>query len=346
MGEAGERAEWIDLAKFFGVTLVVMSHVGLRIPLFGFFTGAFYVPVFFLLSGFTYHGRQEGFSDFVKRKGKRLLLPYFGWSFFLYIFYLIKDVLGRGEPVREVLMPLVGIFISRYSLYAPGQRDNLLFMNIWNSPLWFLTALFLSLVLFEICVRVSGGDERKLLAGSAFCFGVGLLLPRWVGFLLPWSLDTAFLFEGMIYIGYLLGRNSWQAMGKRKTAVMVLLAAVLSVTCYCNGVVNVSVGDFGRYRLVGVVNAVLSSMVVLWFCFLCRNHVPGALAAAGRSSLTIMCLHLFVYLFVKTGFDLVLPGVLDGNGPGTVLGKAVAVCMILVILTIVGRWFQGKGKRA
>ena len=88
------RAGWIDIAKVLGLVIVLMNHAELSAGGVNYFGGMFYVPVFFVLAGYTFRLRPgESFSAFAKKKAKRLLLPYVGYNAFFFLFFFVKDQL-------------------------------------------------------------------------------------------------------------------------------------------------------------------------------------------------------------------------------------------------------------
>lgn len=347
-----KRIQWIDFAKFLGILFVLLSHMELRIPYISDFAYLFYVPVFFVLAGYTYRQREESIGCFIKRKGKRLLVPYFGYSIVLFLFFFVKDHLLCGTVNLQAWEPLLGILYARNSLYPLDAVENVYFMTILNSPMWFLPALFLASVLFELCVRISGNSWKRLLGNNVLIMAVGILVMYLTPILLPWSLDTVCLFEVFIAAGFVLrsvmdalaqspkikwGKNMQGNVvaGNMRHIITIVIILFLSNCLYrFNGPMNVSVGDFGRTIVAGVLSGILSSYGVLLFCYLIRNHIPEGAALIGRSSLTIMCLHMFVYMFVKTGINIWDATLLSQNTVAAVFVKAMAVSGTLAILTI------------
>jgi len=337
-----ERMQWIDFAKFLGILFVLLSHMELRIPYISDFGYLFYVPIFFLLAGYTYHQREESIWNFVKRKGKRLLVPYFGYSIFLYLFFFIKDYLLKGIMSTQAFQPLLGILYARNSLY-PLQVEkgfpNIQFMTILNSPMWFLPALFLSSLLFEICIRISKNSWKRLLVNNILIMAIGIFLIYVTPILLPWSLDTICLFEVFISAGYIL-RNEMETLETKKGKIAVeiitcvILFAVTMLLFKINGPMNVSVGDFGETISMGVAMGILSSCTIILLCHIMCAHIPEGAALIGRSSLTIMCLHMFIFMFVKTGINILNPTVFTQNTMLTVFLKAMGVSGTLAIVTI------------
>mgnify|MGYP001578714306 CR=1 FL=1 len=73
-----QRLDWIDIAKFLGIVLVVSGHVisssspgGAYIVWFIFL---FHMPLFFVLSGYVF--RSLPASVLMRRRAKTLLIPY------------------------------------------------------------------------------------------------------------------------------------------------------------------------------------------------------------------------------------------------------------------------------
>ena len=76
-----ERMGWVDIAKIFGLIIVLMNHADLVIGPVNFLGGMFYVPIFFVLAGYTYKYRPEvPFAQVTKKKAKRLLIPYAAYN--------------------------------------------------------------------------------------------------------------------------------------------------------------------------------------------------------------------------------------------------------------------------
>ena len=82
-----KRVLWLDIAKALGILVVLLVHTGKSFGPVSFFGGMFYMPIFFILAGMTFRYKpEERFGSFVKKKAKRLLVPYFGYNLFLFLF--------------------------------------------------------------------------------------------------------------------------------------------------------------------------------------------------------------------------------------------------------------------
>lgn len=99
----------------------------------------------FVASGFTYKSKQT-FSSEIGKRSKRLLLPYF---FYVSLSIILMNIFQiKGDFIHQVL----GMIYSRYSLYfgIKDVGDVSLLTQTCNSPTWFLTALFTSLMVMYI----------------------------------------------------------------------------------------------------------------------------------------------------------------------------------------------------
>ena len=101
MGEKREdkRLLWLDFGKAAGILIVLLVHAQCALGAVTFYGGMFYMPVFFVAAGYTYRQRAgESFGDFIKKKAKRLLVPYLGRSVFLWLCFCEKGsrIIGKS----------------------------------------------------------------------------------------------------------------------------------------------------------------------------------------------------------------------------------------------------------
>ena len=132
------RIEYIDLAKGFCITLVVLYHVVLvyHLSLPGAtFMKAFRMPLYFFLSG-CFFKAYEGFWGFFKRKVNTLLIPFFFFYFLLSVCvpYIRMYLLG----IKTRILPFDEIFTAFLTESYPNQ------------PIWFLLCLFEDGIIFYL----------------------------------------------------------------------------------------------------------------------------------------------------------------------------------------------------
>ena len=293
------RKTYVDFAKCIAILFVLMNHIGLTIPYVSNFGGMFYVPIFFVLAGYTYHTKEESYISFIKKKAKRLLVPYFVANFVYFVFFFIKDDIFGNRVGVQSLKPLGGIIYSRFSLYPLEEEfaeANIYFLTIQNSPTWFLTALFLSYLLFEVVVRVTNSYKKKcnenavLAIASIVLLAVGMIFHYVCPILLPWSVDCVPFFTVYMIAGYCASnKNLLEGIEEKKGSLPYIVFLVLVAGTiggyYIGGSANISVGNFGRFTLLGVWNGIVSSLLVLYLSFWAKKFLSKVLCEIGRNTL-------------------------------------------------------------
>lgn len=324
-----KRLGWLDFGKAAGILMVLLVHAECSLGPVSFFGGMFYMPVFFVAAGFTYRRKDEPFTAFVKKKAVRLLLPYWGVSAFLWVFFWIKDSLLAGNPSDLNLPSVFGILYSRNQMYQPSYTgENPVLMTLLNAPLWFLTAMFLTYVWYGWISRrkqkyalLSAG----LAASAVWHYSTELLL--------PWSLDAVPYFACFMAAGeWLRGKDRILYLtekGNRIKGAELLLCFVAAA--YLNGSVNLSIGEYGfsmlLYLTVGIAGSLLVFLAGAYLEHI-WNPFIRLMGVIGRQTLPILCFHMFLFMFIRTGGNLL--GLPDG------MVKALLVLGSAAVLTAAG----------
>ena len=105
MSSHTNRINAIDVAKGIGILCIVLGHI---VPnsYVARWLYAFHVPLFFLLSGFTYSLKEDK-KAFYLNKAKRLLLPYLIFAvisiaIYIYIYiYIYMAIIRSGSSSEE-----------------------------------------------------------------------------------------------------------------------------------------------------------------------------------------------------------------------------------------------------
>lgn len=175
-----ERIKWIDVAKGWGIVLVIYGHVAndyLSIWLY-----TFHVPLFFFLSGYFFNPNKRP-SDFVRSKAKGLLMPYL----FLGIPIFLINVKYGFDPTRL----LKGFIIQ--------QRA---------STLWFIAALFMQFMIAYLLYHIKlHAFTRWIIIGALSFTGITL----WHNGILslPWNLDVSIVALPFFCLGHDIREAAW-----------------------------------------------------------------------------------------------------------------------------------------
>ena len=286
------RELWLDIAKCFGIVLVVLSHTTIRIPIVSFLGGMFFIPVFFVAAGYTYRNKGMTLCAFVMDKAKRLLIPYFVCNVILVGYFTMMG--GLSKPA------LLGIFYSRSMLMAPGSTWNMGLMNCLNSPTWFLTCLFLTYcIYYMIDCRFTDAKRRRMVILGAMA--VGIAMNKLSPILLPWSIENALFFLGFVEAGRILKEKglSWLRQNEWIYANFLIGFVIIS---YLNGNVNASINQFGHSMIGYFLTGTAGSFLCMKAAELTEKYLKilaKPLAFVGSHTLPIMCWHLLAIEVMK-----------------------------------------------
>lgn len=144
-----QRLEYIDLAKGFAMLMVVYIHISINYADNPFvdswvrrMMGSMFMPIFFIMSGFFFSVKQP-FRDWVKKKTKRLIVPFL-------VFYLLTYLMNC------VLCGLLHVQTKNEFHY--GDLFQVFFRDVFaNNVIWFLLALFWSSVILYVIAKNGRG---------------------------------------------------------------------------------------------------------------------------------------------------------------------------------------------
>lgn len=274
---ANIRLAHIDIAKAIGLCLVIVSHT--VYPRLMFFALGCFVPVFFVASGYTTS------TINLRKKAKRLLLPYALFNIVLVALFIVKQVCScsTNEGIYENIW---GILYSRYAIYPLGSENNIFLMQAGNAPMWFLTSMFTAFVALKPLLV-----WPKLRWWVICVYLILTWLISKLPVLLPWSLDTAFLMAIFIYVG-IVCRNT-AILNSKKWCLWIAVVMGYGITAYLNGYVNLSVREYGGSILLSLIAGILGSLLIMkGSMWLSKYQIGNLLAHVGQYSLTIFCIQM------------------------------------------------------
>ena len=327
MNDAAMRILGLDIWRGMLMVLVVAGHVaGMAARLvppeeYGTYAFifkiiyAFHMPAFFVLAGLLMAmSASEGktpWSDFVWKKARRLLLPYFCFGVLNIVvyhvaipcFYKIFASSSNGYYLHDTMRwwhPWASLFYGAPWPGTDGFRCN--------SALWFLPCLFSASLLGGATMRFANCISRKFILSP-----VAILVPVWcvacvagflghdVGVQFPMGINALlwqfqFFVLGMV-TGILFKRFGRPARVFRCS--IFALSAVLFVYCIC-AVGNIYYGRSqpGEYLMIVMLgcSGSLVSLEASNFLGAKRGWLVNWLCDIGKESITIMMTHKYPVL--------------------------------------------------
>ena len=193
------------------------------------------------------------------------------------------------------LFDILGVLYSRWCIYPLGNDNNIYLLRSGNGPLWFLTSMYISYILFWIIQKSS----KPFLFVS--CSIVITYLLSFLPILLPWSIDTAFLMVIFIYFGVIIREKRLLLMiNLRWLSWLTILYIAFLYIC---GNINLSVRIYGRSLMIMLPAALLGSILLMKIsCYIEKTIIGTFISMIGRHSLSIFCLIIFFMLFFSFFF--------------------------------------------
>ncbi|MBR5302134.1 MAG: acyltransferase family protein [Clostridia bacterium] len=198
----------VDMAKGFAMLLVLIGHCTYSDRELVGWLYSFHMPLFFALSGFTFHPEKyKSLREVIDAKFRQLIIPYFLFNTILWVLSLL--LLDGLHLQYRHLNELIGIVVA----------DRL---SDYFFSLWFLTALFLAEPLLWCLTRMTGRRTGLLMPLSVCSFAAGaVILPVFKG--TYWSADLVPIALSFLLLGYLASiwfQRSPALLRSRKTLAL------------------------------------------------------------------------------------------------------------------------------
>lgn len=286
------RVEYVDVLRGIGIILMILGHIGFGAT-FDIYIHAFHMPLFFFVSGFFYQKDSHiTFKEFLKKISKQLLIPYLFWGIFCIIFYTIYT---RGN--KEILL------ISLKQMFTINNNGFPI-----AGALWFLSCMFFC----KIILYVLGKNIKKETIFGSICILlmiIGIYFQKIFNIRLWYSIDTAFVGVGLIYLGYLFNRFKLQDKIVPKNLLVMIILFIINYFCIIKtNYVNMRTDTYPNILLF-LFNFIVSQIVYISISKILLkynkiNLVTRFLKFIGKNSICFLCLNELVIftlskLFIK-----------------------------------------------
>ncbi len=293
-----QRVSWIDMSRGFAMILVIIGHnyVG---SIINNVIYSFHMPLFFIICGLTFNKdkiRSTSAKDYFIKISKRLIIPYFWVEFLsLPLWYLTYEVLTPDNSVQnDFIHNLKGIFVSNSNIYRfPSQ------------PSWFLLTMFLSLICYQLVLKLTKGNKIAEFAVVALCVNFSYFTQSDNYY---WHLNVVPMCVAFIYIGTyfmkLFKKIHTPELKKGNTAKVLLYfggAVVLLILGCCshliNGRISIAANKLGGYIFLTFFTAIALSCVFFAIARVLPDIKP--VSYIGRNTLITVGFHKHFILIIN-----------------------------------------------
>ncbi|WP_299063052.1 acyltransferase family protein [uncultured Polaribacter sp.] len=278
-----KRINWVDQLKGFSIILVVYGH---NLPFIDIYIESFRIPLFFFIAGF-FHPKSTTFST-IKKRAKQILIPYFLWSFMLFLFwFFIGRNYGDSASLNlSVLKNFLGLF------YAQGGNE---YMN-WGITMWFLPAIFLSFLIFSF-VRKLAAIKHQIIV-TLVLIGLGFLIPKVLKMHLMWSLDVSMVALFFYAFGFFIKDFLFKNKAIKYEPSFLFFLFIFYIILAINFADNVDMyrSKYGNEFLF-LLNA--SVGISFWVLFFRKLKKIKFLTFFGKNTIPVLALHIRALTVIK-----------------------------------------------
>lgn len=321
------RIAALDAARGFAILAVVASHALLLQEPVASWIYEFYVPLFFVLSGYLATSGHEA-----ARIG-RMAGKYLGVCGTLFAVWFVLYPL-RGEQIDLMGRAVASILYGRFY----DTASPLLVNCCWSGQLWFLTLLCTASALFFALRRLPDHPAVKIAVLAGLLAAAQIL--RATPVLLPWCVDTAPLGAAYMLAGSWLARRNFARQPLRSWHP-ALLVACLAAYLALHDTYDLNLRVYGRFDdwrgpLAFFAAGTAGSVLCIALCAAIARvpWVSRVLCSAGRHSMGVFCWHIF-WLWVADALWMRLPDSWPVDGLWLRLAYAV-IALVAVPLLCVG----------
>jgi len=291
------RLQWIDTLKGIGIILVVLVHHSLPVAL-DTYIFSFHMPLFFFISGFLFDFGKYADSviNFVKGRSKSLIVPYFCFALLTCLFYFLLDSVFQPRITNIDFFENTLFHGTSHILSGFGLAVS------YNPPLWFLTCLFVTELLFYGLAKRYCTEPQKIVLWLTIAGIIGYLYSIYVPFRIFWNVDVAlvaivFYGAGNLFRKFIEIKKELGITGKFSRVEKILFIVFILLNLLYLGYllkfptedkVNMNVLQYGNFFSFYL----LAFSGIFTFIFLSRKLGNSkVLEYYGRNSLIILALH-------------------------------------------------------
>lgn len=320
-----KRFDFIDQLKGISIFLIIYGHNDSD-SLFAEILTTVRLPLFFVISGFLSKDKAWiSLTELINKLNRRLIIPYFLISGFLYLFWLLIEdpYFYYDHPHYNAVKNFIGLF------YAQGGKDYM----AWGIPMWYLPALFSISIIDFFSSRLPFWYR---LIPALLLPVLGTLLFKWLGYHLPWSFDNAMVVYLFYFFGTMLRRINFNELIKGKEfLIFVLVLPIFLVGAYHNKPINYYYASFQIMPLM-FLNG-LTGVVGLWALF---SKIPALkpFIWVGKNTLPILAFHTLAMSFMQFVMLYVFNQHLSFTPGWSFLYSVVQILLLVPVILFLNRY--------
>lgn len=312
-----KRIKYIDVLRGVAMILVLIGHNDTSLTNYIY---SFHMPVFFFISGLTFKNYSSTFKEFIKKRFKSLMIPYFTLALLLYFFWIpLMHFQGIVLYKEDIIRNFIGIF------YCQGIANM-----AWGLQLWFLPCLFVTSIVFYFIARIN--QRFLMLILIILTSGIGFLLTDVFKTKFLWSFDIALVGVLFYGVGFLLKGKLNAYRFKIVDCIYIFIALVVFIAFNkLNGRVDMYSSQYNDIFLF-IINSFLGIYIITIISKLIKHE--EIIRFIGANTITILAFHIRALDFIKKAYLVFFNYPLNVNNifNGIILVPTLQIIIVLPII--------------
>ena len=315
---------WVTLAKFIGLYLMILGHMGLVRPGLSAFIYTFHMPLFFILSGMFTSSNSDKKVVYEKIY-RKLIIPFVIIAAIWCVIYILLWIKNGMFDFGHWMNNIVGTFVS------PGKRFGVL--ETLRGPLWFLLALA-EIKILAIYVK----KEWLWIFLSVSAIVVSILLGQF-NVVLPFAFDSAIFAVPFYTAGVFLRQypSIWDTT-KWKSFMVAIVCGLLTYVVYkFNGIVDINHCHWGNNILLFYIGGLLGSIGIFYFSISAsskKKHLGGPILTLVSGAMLIIGFSQNISSIVRS-----LLSFLAGSNIGGMLIGVITLVLLYPLIILSRKFF-------
>ncbi len=324
-----KRIKYIDISKGIAIICIILGHLGN--PQINRIVFTFHVPIFFFITGY-FINTNLSVKDFIKKKIKTLIFPYFLTCLAIIILAALEYWIFMGNKAAKQAFT-EWIYAA---IYGAGDSYSYPFYIKAIGALWFLLATFWSSILLRLLLTILGGGTRIAVVLTLFATGYWSRNLFWF----PFSIQAGFCATLFLYLGHLfqISKGYFKKMPIETKAAGTILALLTWFDFIKNfqsfWLVHCDIGK----GITDIFSCICGCYIIILISWYIENHLyifSKILSFFGKYSLFVLCIHnieLNIFPWNQAVQKLVnygLPGYL--KLPLIITGKLIIITICTII---------------
>lgn len=279
------RKSWVDVLKGLLILFVILGHITTNPNILN-WLGSFYMPCFFIISGWLMK-KDASLNEVIRKKIRGVLLPYFIFALIWVLFcfaknFVVKSNFNFFRALLSIVLPYSGApFVTTYNL-------------------WFFPCLFLSQILVAIFIYKNIIYKIMISAVWIVFLVLGIFITPYCSLLYAVAIASIFVGLGFFISNYLYAKIKIESKFLLRLLI-VFICLLVHVSCLIlnvyvfNNNLDFSSASYGILPIY-LLGAFAGSMFFIGLNIMVKKFI--LLEYVGKNSMVYYALHYEVLAIV------------------------------------------------